>query len=93
MDQKTLLLLLQARLDKTKFGLSGLDVYWIDPTWNTPENNAIVEEVVVNYTALAAFLISSGAAKDLVVRDCSALMGIKDSQYKKRVAKALNIKP
>ena len=66
MDREILCQLLAQRIPPEQFQLRGLEVYFIDPDVNnkpvnvpqaspydTPENRAIVEDVIKNYDALA----------------------------------------
>ena len=54
MDANILSSLLSIRINPVKFRLSGLDVVFWDEADNTPENQAIIEDVIANYEALAA---------------------------------------
>jgi len=54
MDANILCQLLAHRIDGAKIHLSGLDVRWAKPEHNTPENRAIVADVLANYESLAA---------------------------------------
>jgi len=46
--------LLAQRILPEQFQLWGLDVHWMAEEYNTPENMAIVEDVIANYETLAA---------------------------------------
>ena len=53
MDANILCTLLAQRIPPEQFQLWGLDVHWMAPEYDTPENRAIVEDVIANYTTLA----------------------------------------
>jgi hypothetical protein len=54
MDSNILSSLLSIRINPVKFRLTGLDVVFWDEADNTPENQAIIEDVIANYNTLAA---------------------------------------
>jgi len=54
MDANILCKLIARRVDPTKFQLLGLDVHWLNEADDTPENRAIVADVITNYDGLAA---------------------------------------
>jgi hypothetical protein len=62
MDANILVQLLAQRINGNNFWLSGLEVIWLDVNglpdknsiYNTPENCAIIADVVANYDTLAA---------------------------------------
>jgi len=54
MDANILCTLIAQRINPICFQLWGLDIHWMSPDFDTPENRAIVEEVIKNYTELAA---------------------------------------
>jgi hypothetical protein len=46
--------LLAKRILPEKFQLQGLEIHWMDETFDTPENQAITADVIQNYDTLAA---------------------------------------
>ena len=54
MDANILCPLLAQRIPPEQFQLRGLEVFWVDEDFDTPENRAIVADVVANYDTLAA---------------------------------------
>ena len=56
MNASTLCTLLAQRILPEKFQLWGLEIKWVLPEFDTPENRAIVEDVIANYEALVADL-------------------------------------
>jgi hypothetical protein len=53
MNASILCPLIAKRIDPTHFQLWGLDIHWMNEEYNTPENRAIVEDVIKNYDILA----------------------------------------
>jgi len=65
MDTDTLCTLLAQRIPSEQFQLWGLDIHWMSEEYDTPENNAIVADVIANYTTLeAAYLAEQQAIAD-----------------------------
>ncbi len=76
MNASILCTLLAQRINPTYFWLSGLEIIWLMETrlppienevspYDTPENRAIVADVIANYTTLeAAYLAEQQAAHD-----------------------------
>uniref|UniRef100_A0A6M3KAF5 Uncharacterized protein n=1 Tax=viral metagenome TaxID=1070528 RepID=A0A6M3KAF5_9ZZZZ len=58
MDANILCTLLAQRIPPEQFQLWGLDIHWMAPEYDTPENRAIVEDVVANYASLAAGVVA-----------------------------------
>ena len=56
MNANILCTLLAQRINPEHFQLWGLDIHWTNESFNTPENRAIVADVIKNYDALAADL-------------------------------------
>ena len=54
MDGIILCNLLAEKIPPEQFQLWGLDIHWMDKAFDTPENNAIVADVIKNYETLAA---------------------------------------
>ena len=54
MDGIILCNLLAEKIPPEQFQVWGTDVHWMDKTFDTPENNAIVADVIKNYETLAA---------------------------------------
>jgi len=54
MNASTLCHLLAQRIPPQQFQLWGLEIHWMSPDFDTPENNAIYADIVANYTELAA---------------------------------------
>jgi hypothetical protein len=54
MKTEILCALLAKRIQPEKFQLRGLEVSWLDVAFDTPENRAIVDDVIANYDDLAA---------------------------------------
>jgi hypothetical protein len=54
MNASTLCSLIAQRIPPEQFQLWGLEIHWMDESCNTPENRAIVADVIVNYDTLAA---------------------------------------
>jgi hypothetical protein len=54
MDANILCTLLAQRIPPEQFQLWGLEVHLMSPEYVTPENRAIVSDVIANYEALAA---------------------------------------
>lgn len=54
MNASTLCSLIAQRIDPKQFQLWGLDVHWMSEEYDTPENRAIVDDVLKNYPELAA---------------------------------------
>ena len=59
MNANILCTLLAQRIPPEQFQLWGLEVHWMDEAYNTPENQAIVSDVVANYDTLEAAYIKS----------------------------------
>ena len=59
MDANILCILLSQRIPPEQFQLWGLEIHWMDESYNTPENRAIVADVINNYEALAAAYLES----------------------------------
>jgi hypothetical protein len=53
MDGIILCNLLAEKIPAEQFQLWGTDVHWTDKAFDTPENNAIVADVIENYETLA----------------------------------------
>jgi len=53
MDGIILCNLLAEKIPPEQFQVWGTDVHWMDKTFDTPENNAIVADVIENYETLA----------------------------------------
>jgi hypothetical protein len=62
MDEQVLCGLLADRIPAGQFRLRGPDVQWTSAEYDTPENRAIVADVVANYDALAAAYVAEQAA-------------------------------
>ena len=58
MQSNILCTLLAQRIPPEQFQLHGLEVHWMDEVFNTPENRAIVDDVIANYDALAIYEIA-----------------------------------
>jgi len=58
MDPNILCTLLAQQIPPEQFQLWGLEVHWMDESYNTPENQTIVADVIANYDALAAVYIA-----------------------------------
>lgn len=54
MDRTILVQLLAQRIPAEQFQLWGLDVHWMSEEFDTPENSAIVADVINNFDALSA---------------------------------------
>jgi hypothetical protein len=54
MDANILCTLLAQRIPPEQFQLWGLDIHWKSSDYDTPENRAIVADVIANYPELAA---------------------------------------
>jgi len=54
MQANILCTLLAQRINPEQFQLWGLDVHWMKEEYDTPENRAIVADVIANYDTLAA---------------------------------------
>ena len=54
MDTDILCVLLAEKIPSEQFQVWGADVHWMDKAFDTPENNAIVADVIENYETLAA---------------------------------------
>lgn len=54
MDQKILGKLIAQRISSDRFQIWGTEVRWMSPEYDTPENRAIVDDVIANYDDLAA---------------------------------------
>jgi len=52
MEANILCTLLAQRIPPEQFQLWGLDIHWMDEAYNTPENQAIVVDVIANYDTL-----------------------------------------
>ena len=66
MDANILCALLAQRIPSEQFQLHGLDIHWMDEAYNTPENRAIVADVIANYGPLeAAYLAEELAKKEM----------------------------
>ena len=65
MNANILCTLLAQRIPPEQFQLWGLDIHWMSPDFDTPENRAIVEDVIANYETLeAAYLAVEVAEKE-----------------------------
>jgi hypothetical protein len=63
MNLNILCTLLAQRIDPTKWQLRGTDICWLDPAWDTPENNSTVDDVKANYDVLAPPVMSQWEAE------------------------------
>ena len=64
MNADTLCTLIAQRINPEYFQLWGLDIHWMKEEYDTPENRAIVEDVITNYSTLEAqYLADIAAAK------------------------------
>lgn len=61
MDANILCTLLSQRIPPEQFQLWGLDIHWMSPDFDTPENRAIVEDVIANYATLEAEYLATQA--------------------------------
>ena len=65
MNQLILRKLLDKKITPDYFQLWGINVHWMSDDYNTPENRAIVADVIANYDTLeAAYLAEQQAIKD-----------------------------
>jgi hypothetical protein len=67
LDPKTSILCsaIAQQIDPATWQLWGTDIHWLDPTFDTPSNNAIVAGIIADYPALeAAYLTQQAADKD-----------------------------
>lgn len=70
MDAQILGKLIAKRIPPEQFQLRGLDVHWLDMAFDTPENRAIVQDVIANYDTLAvAFVLNRTAVEVRAHRD------------------------
>ena len=53
MDANRMCSLLAQRIDSSHFQVWGFDVHWMNPEYDTPENRAIVADVMTNYETLS----------------------------------------
>jgi hypothetical protein len=53
-DTDILCVLLAKKVPPEQFQVWGTEVHWMDKAFDTPENNAIVADVIENYETLAA---------------------------------------
>jgi hypothetical protein len=54
MQANILCKLLAKRILPEQFQLHGLEIHWMDGAFNTPENRAIIDDVLANYDTLEA---------------------------------------
>jgi len=59
MDTNILCTLIAQRIPPEQFQLWGLEVHWMTHEYDTPENKAIVADVIANYDTLEAAYIKS----------------------------------
>ena len=65
MDANILSSLLSGRIDPSKYELHGLDVVFRNHADETPENRAIIADVIQNYDTFADRFIASSAMQNL----------------------------
>ena len=63
MDANILCELLSQRISPEQFQLRGLDVHWVPEDFDTPENRAIVADVIANYDTLEAEYLAARLAE------------------------------
>jgi hypothetical protein len=63
MDANNLCMFLAQRIPAEQFQIHGLEVWWMSKDYDTPENSAIVEDVIANYDTLEAAYLADEAAK------------------------------
>jgi len=61
MDSNILCTLLAQQIPPEQFQLWGLEVHWMSEEFDTPENRAIVTDVIANYTTLEAAYLAEQA--------------------------------
>lgn len=59
MNASILCTLLAQRISPEQYQLHGLKVYWMSPEYDTPENRAIVADVITNYNTLETGYLES----------------------------------
>jgi len=86
MDSIILSNLLSQRISAEQFQLWGIDIHWMSEEFDTPENRAIVADVIANYATLEAeylteqeaIKISDQAKTDLVDIDINSVRSIRE---------------
>lgn len=76
MDANTLCDILKQRIPPEKFQIWGPDVHWVEEP--TKEEQAIVDDVIANYTALAAGILAEQMKKQAI----NAIQAILDAKAK-----------
>jgi hypothetical protein len=68
MDARILCQIIAKQIDPTKFQLWGYDIHWLDESYDTPENQKIIEDAKADYDNLALPYIKQQQINEIKIK-------------------------